>query len=153
MVERRVTVASRVGLHARPASLFVQTAARQPVRVLICKDGGKPADARSILSVLAMNARAGDTVVLTADGDGADAALDALAAVIATDHDADTEGTATAAAADPATATGPAAGPATGPATGPAAGPAAGPEVFGPEVSGHEVFGHEVSGHGAGAPA
>jgi phosphocarrier protein HPr len=88
MTERRVTVVSRVGLHARPASLFVQAAARQPVRVLIAKDGGEAVDACSILAVLAMNARFGDTVVLSADGDGADEALDALAAVLATDHDA-----------------------------------------------------------------
>ena len=88
MVERRVTVVSRVGLHARPASLFVQAAARQPVRVLIAKDGVKAVDARSILAVLAMNARFGDTVVLSADGAGAEEALDTLAAVLATDLDA-----------------------------------------------------------------
>ncbi len=86
-MECKVTVGSRVGLHARPASLLVQAAARQPVRVLIAKEGGKPADARSILSVLALKARAGDTVVLTAEGDGALAALDEVAAVIAADHD------------------------------------------------------------------
>lgn len=90
MMERRVTVVSRVGLHARPASLFVQAAARQPVRVLIAKDGGRAVDARSILAVLTVNARCGDTVVLSADGDGdgAEEALDALAALLATDYDA-----------------------------------------------------------------
>ena len=88
MPQRRVIVGSRVGLHARPASLFVKEAARQPVRVTIAKEGGKPADARSILSVLALNARHGDTVVLAADGEGAQQAVDALAAFLAIDHDA-----------------------------------------------------------------
>ncbi|WP_436495413.1 HPr family phosphocarrier protein [Actinokineospora sp. HUAS TT18] len=87
MSERRVTIASAVGLHARPASLFVQAAADQPVPVTIAK-GGVAVDARSILSVLGLDARGGDEVVLTADGDGADDALAALAAVLEVDHDA-----------------------------------------------------------------
>jgi phosphocarrier protein HPr len=89
MPERRVTVGSKVGLHARPAALFVQAAARQPVKVTIAKDGKAPADARSILAVLALDARGGEEVVLRAeDSDQAEAALDELATVVATDHDA-----------------------------------------------------------------
>ena len=88
MAERRVAVGSSVGLHARPASVFVQAAAKAPVRVAIAKDGGVPVDARSILSVIGLDARGGDTVVLSAEGDGAEAALDELAAVIAINYDA-----------------------------------------------------------------
>ncbi|MGH3516634.1 MAG: HPr family phosphocarrier protein [Haloechinothrix sp.] len=87
MPERRVVVGSSVGLHARPAALFVQAAARQPVAVSIAKDGQDFVDARSILSVIGLDARGGDEVVLRADGDGADAALEELVAVIAADHD------------------------------------------------------------------
>ncbi|MGB8650167.1 MAG: HPr family phosphocarrier protein [Mycobacteriales bacterium] len=87
MTERRVVIGSKVGLHARPAALFVQAAAAAPVQVMIAKDGGDPVNARSILSVLALDARGGDEVVISADGDGADAALDALVEVLATDHD------------------------------------------------------------------
>jgi phosphocarrier protein HPr len=87
MLERRVVVGSKVGLHARPAALFVQAAAKQPVKVTIAKDGRDPVDARSILAVLALDARGGEEVVLLApDDDGAEAALDALAGVVATDH-------------------------------------------------------------------
>jgi phosphocarrier protein HPr len=89
MAERRVVVGSKVGLHARPAALFVQAAARQPVRVTIAKEGTDPVDARSILSVLALDARGGDEVVLAAEGDGADAVLDELAALVARDLDAE----------------------------------------------------------------
>lgn len=88
MAERRVVVGSSVGLHARPAALFVQAAARQPVPVTIGKDGEEFVDARSILSVIGLDARGGDEVVLRAEGAEADAALDELVAVIATDHDA-----------------------------------------------------------------
>jgi phosphocarrier protein HPr len=89
MPERRVAVGSKVGLHARPAALFVHAAARQPVKVTIAKDGKAPADARSILAVLALDARGGEEIVLRAeDSDQAEAALDELAAVVATDHDA-----------------------------------------------------------------
>jgi phosphocarrier protein HPr len=89
MPERRVVVGSKVGLHARPAAMFVQAAAKQPVKVTINKVGGAPVDARSILSVLALDARGGDEVVLAADGDGADQALDELAALVARDLDSE----------------------------------------------------------------
>jgi phosphocarrier protein HPr len=76
--ERRVTVAIAEGLHARPAALFVKLAGEQPVPVTVRKDGGDPVAANSILAVMTLGAAAGDEVVLSADGDGADAALDAL---------------------------------------------------------------------------
>jgi phosphocarrier protein HPr len=89
MPERRVVVGSKVGLHARPAAMFVQASAKQPTKVTIAKAGGKPVDARSILSVLALDARGGDEVVLAADGDGAEQALDELAALVARDLDSE----------------------------------------------------------------
>jgi phosphocarrier protein len=88
MTHRNVTVGSRIGLHARPASLFVQAAARQPVPVKIAKNGGDGVDARSILLVLGLDVRGGDEVVLSADGEGAERALDELAALVASDLDA-----------------------------------------------------------------
>ncbi len=89
MTERRVIVGSRVGLHARPASLFVQAASRQSVSVTIAKDGADPVDARSILSVIGLGAACGDEVILSADGEGAEVALDELAALVASDLDSE----------------------------------------------------------------
>jgi phosphocarrier protein HPr len=89
MPEKTVTVGSSVGLHARPAALFVQAAARQPVKVKIAKPDGDPVDARSILLVLGLDARGGEEVILSAEGEGAEQALDELAAVVATNHDAE----------------------------------------------------------------
>jgi phosphocarrier protein HPr len=89
MPQITVTVGSSVGLHARPASLFVQAAAKQPVPVTIAKVGGDPVDARSILLVLGLDARGGQEVVLSAEGDGAEQALSELAALVATDLDSE----------------------------------------------------------------
>jgi phosphocarrier protein HPr len=88
MAERRVVIGSRVGLHARPAALFVQAASKLAVPVMVAKEGGDPVSARSILSVLGLDVRGGQAIVLTADGDGAEQALDELAALAATDLDA-----------------------------------------------------------------
>lgn len=88
MPQRSVAVGSSSGLHARPASLFVQAAARQPVRVSVAREGGDAVDARSLLSVLALGARHGDTVVLSAEGPQAEEALEALATLVARDFDA-----------------------------------------------------------------
>jgi phosphocarrier protein HPr len=87
MPERRAVVGSKVGLHARPAALFVQAAARQPVRVTIAKGGKDPVDARSILAVLGLDVRGGEEIVLAAEGDGADRALDELVTLVEADHD------------------------------------------------------------------
>ncbi|MFF8844342.1 HPr family phosphocarrier protein [Streptomyces sp. NPDC015127] len=88
MPQRTVVIGSRSGLHARPASLFVQAAARQPVKVTVARDGQPPVDARSLLSVLALGAQHGEPLVLAAEGDGADAAIEELAALVAADLDA-----------------------------------------------------------------
>jgi phosphocarrier protein len=87
MTQREVTIGSRVGLHARPAAMFVQAATAAGVPVRIGKPGGKLVDARSMLGVLALGARNGDTVVLEAEGDGAEGALDALVDLLAQDLD------------------------------------------------------------------
>jgi phosphocarrier protein HPr len=88
MPERQATIASRVGLHARPASMFIDAVSKQPVTVTISKDGGDPMNAASILSIMSLGATHGDVVTLAAEGDGADAALAELVALLETDLDA-----------------------------------------------------------------
>jgi phosphocarrier protein HPr len=87
MPELRITVASKVGLHARPAALLAKAAAGQAVPVTIRKDGGEPVDAASVLGLMTLGAMHGDKVVISAEGTGADKALAALAEVITTDLD------------------------------------------------------------------
>jgi phosphocarrier protein HPr len=85
MPERIVTVASRVGLHARPAAVFVKAASAAPVSVTIAKEGREPVSARSILAVLGLDVRQGDAVTIAADGTGAEATLDELEALLGAD--------------------------------------------------------------------
>ncbi|WP_430591588.1 HPr family phosphocarrier protein [Humidisolicoccus flavus] len=85
MAERTVTVASAQGLHARPASLFTQAAAKVGVPVTITK-GEKTVNAASILSVISLGVAQGDEVTIAADGE--DSVLDELVQLIETDHDA-----------------------------------------------------------------
>ena len=79
---------SRIGLHGRPAAIVVKTAQAQQVTVKISIGEKSPVDARSIIAVLALGAHGGDTVTIEADGEGADAALEAMAEVLAKDLDA-----------------------------------------------------------------
>jgi phosphocarrier protein len=88
MPERRVKVGSKVGLHARPAAMLAKAAAAAPVPVTIRKEGGQPVTASSVLNLMTLGAMHGDEVVLSAEGDGADVALEELAALVATDLDA-----------------------------------------------------------------
>lgn len=88
MPTRDVVVGSRVGLHARTAAVVVRAAEVASVTVRISK-AGPPVDASSIMAVLALGANRGDTVTIEADGEGADAALDAMAELLARDLDAE----------------------------------------------------------------
>ncbi|GAA0472308.1 phosphotransferase [Actinoplanes capillaceus] len=89
MPTRTVTIGSASGLHARPAKIFVEAAAKAPVKVTIRSGDRKPVPAKSMLSVLALGAKQGTEVILEAEGDGADETLDSLAALLAKDLDAD----------------------------------------------------------------
>jgi len=89
MARRTVTIASSVGLHARPAALFVQAASETGLDVEIGRPGEEAVDATSILGVMALGASHGEQVELTADGDGAEEALDSLVALLSRDLDAE----------------------------------------------------------------
>ncbi len=70
-----------LGLHARPASLFVQTAARFQATIRV-QSNGKQADATSIIGILSLGARLDETITLSASGQDAEAALTALAELV-----------------------------------------------------------------------
>jgi len=92
MPTRTAVIASAVGLHARPAGLFVGLAGEAPragVTVTIGRPGEEPVNAASILSVLALGARHGDTVEISAEGDDADAVLVRLVDELSIDRDSE----------------------------------------------------------------
>jgi phosphotransferase system HPr (HPr) family protein len=73
------------GLHARPAALFVETARRFSADVQVAnltRNPDKQASARSLLAVLALGIAYGHTIRISADGQDASDALDALSELI-----------------------------------------------------------------------
>ena len=80
--ELEVAMPDDVTLHARPAGQFVKTALRFRSQILVAA-AGKEADAKSILGVLALGAKGGTLLTLTATGEDAASALTALATCVA----------------------------------------------------------------------
>jgi phosphotransferase system HPr (HPr) family protein len=73
------------GLHLRPAADFVRLAARYRAAVRVAnltRAGGRQANARSLLEVTALGVDRGHTIRITATGEDAQEAVDALAALI-----------------------------------------------------------------------
>ncbi len=81
MLEAEVTIHSGVGLHARPAASLVREAARHACRLTV-HYAGREADAKSVLQVLALGVKDGETIRLRAEGPGEEAALKALVALL-----------------------------------------------------------------------
>ncbi|GAA2238588.1 HPr family phosphocarrier protein [Herbiconiux moechotypicola] len=89
MPERTATIASSTGLHARPAKLFVQEVQAKAIPVTISRPDGPALPAGSILSLLGLGVGHGETVTLSAEGEGAERVLDELVAFLEIDHDAE----------------------------------------------------------------
>jgi phosphocarrier protein len=87
MAERTVTVVPEDGLHARPASKFVETANEYDAAVEVGRPGEDRVDAASMLAVTGLGAESGDEVHLAAEGDDADAAVEELASILTTPED------------------------------------------------------------------
>ena len=82
MPERRLTLINELGLHARAAAQVVRTAAKFRSRITITReDRNAEADARSILDILYLAAGQDKVVVVKAEGQDSDAALDAIEAL------------------------------------------------------------------------
>ena len=79
---REVVVTNALGLHARAAARFVQTAAKFAARIHVTR-GDRTVDGKSLMGVLLLAASQGSTLRIDADGPDADAALDALAVLVA----------------------------------------------------------------------
>ncbi|HEV8193125.1 MAG TPA: HPr family phosphocarrier protein [Ktedonobacterales bacterium] len=80
-IEQIFTLINKVGLHARPASLLVQTAARFTSSITLTANG-RVADAKRILQVLQLGAEYGAEVVVHADGDDAAEAVETIGTLI-----------------------------------------------------------------------
>jgi phosphotransferase system HPr (HPr) family protein len=81
MTARSVTIHNQTGLHIRPASLMVATANRFQSTVRVAA-GEREADGRSILSLMLLELAPGAGIVIRAEGEDEEQAVDALAALV-----------------------------------------------------------------------
>lgn len=73
-IKRKITIENKLGLHARPAALFVQTANKFDCDISVRKDK-EEVNGKSIMGILMLAAGKGDEVILIAEGDDAEQAV------------------------------------------------------------------------------
>ena len=83
MVKQEVTITNNIGLHARPATFFIQKANTFKSSIWIEKDDRR-VNAKSLLGVLSMGIAKGMTVTLIADGQDDSEAISVLVALVQT---------------------------------------------------------------------
>ncbi|MDQ2878285.1 MAG: HPr family phosphocarrier protein [Pseudomonadota bacterium] len=81
-IRRSVLITNKRGLHARASAKFVTLASALPCEVAVEKDGAGSVTGTSIMGLMMLGAAMGDTIVISADGDGAEAAVGALAELV-----------------------------------------------------------------------
>ena len=81
MAQKTLTICNKLGLHARAAAKFVETANRFSSEVNLIKDG-RSVNGKSIMSVMMLAATMGTEVTIEANGKDAEQALDAIATLI-----------------------------------------------------------------------
>ena len=79
--ERTFIIVNALGLHARAAAQLVQTANRYRAEIHIEKDGMQ-VNGKSIMGVLTLAAAKGSSIMVSCEGDDAEAAMAALAKLI-----------------------------------------------------------------------
>ncbi len=83
MISRDVTIKNSVGLHARPATFFIQKADSYRSSIWVEREDRR-VNAKSLLGVLSLGIVKGMTITLIADGSDEQDALDGLAALVDT---------------------------------------------------------------------
>ena len=86
-VSRTVPISNKRGLHARASAKFVTLASQQPCEVRVEKAGakecgGEAVTGTSIMGLMMLGAAMGDTIVISAEGDGAEDAVAAMAGLV-----------------------------------------------------------------------
>jgi phosphocarrier protein len=83
MIQREVTITNSTGLHARPATFFIQKANTYRSSVWVVKDDRK-VSAKSLLGVLSIGIAKGMTITIAADGEDEQEAIKGLVELIET---------------------------------------------------------------------
>jgi phosphocarrier protein HPr len=83
MISQNVTVTNQTGIHARPASLFLDTAARFKSDITVAKNG-KSGNAKSLLSLLSLGIKKDSEITITANGEDEKEAVTCLVTLVET---------------------------------------------------------------------
>ena len=86
MFEKEATVVPVAGLHARPAARFVKEAKSYSSDIVVVKDG-QEANAKSSLRLMTLGAKHNDRVVVRAEGEDEEAAVEALVAILSQEEE------------------------------------------------------------------
>ncbi len=84
MAEREATVGPEAGLHGRPAAQFIKTAKRFSSQIVVIK-GDREVNAKSVLKITGL-AKKGEKILIRAEGEDAEEAVNALADLISKDE-------------------------------------------------------------------
>ncbi|MCL2647384.1 MAG: HPr family phosphocarrier protein [Phycisphaerales bacterium] len=80
-MDRQIVIQNKLGLHARPAMQFVDTANKYQSAIKVCK-GDQVVDGKSIMQMMMLAATVGTPLKIVAEGDDAEKALTALEKLI-----------------------------------------------------------------------
>ena len=86
LVKKQVIVKNKSGLHARPAALFVQVANKFESRITVKRDD-EEVNGKSIMGILMLGAEKDSVIMIEADGEDAQAAMDELEKIITNEED------------------------------------------------------------------
>ena len=90
MPTKKVSITNALGLHARPAMTFAECAGEFASQITVRRvDGGDPVDGKSIMQLLMLAGTRGTKLEISAEGDDAAKALDALARLVKAGFDED----------------------------------------------------------------
>ncbi|MBP2026833.1 phosphocarrier protein [Acetoanaerobium pronyense] len=77
MIKKEVVIKNKIGLHARPAALFVQTANKFISEIMV-KKGNSTINAKSIMGIMALGVSHGETIEIIVDGPDEENAIQEL---------------------------------------------------------------------------
>jgi len=80
-IEKELTIENRLGLHARPAAMFVRIASRHRAEVWVSKEG-EEVNGKSIMGLMMLAAGQGSKLRIRCDGPDADKAMEELEELI-----------------------------------------------------------------------
>jgi len=81
LIRKKLTVKNKLGLHARPAAIFVQIANKFDSRITVKRDK-EEVNGKSIMGILMLGAEKGSSIIIEAEGDDANFAILELEKVV-----------------------------------------------------------------------